>query len=145
APFATFVATTLTATHGDHRNHARLTLTGGTLSQALTVGYQVRGQFSGGTTPWSTTANGRRATGTISRAWEYANLATPTTFATLPAIVCATSNTSCNDTAASPLGVKRIYRATLSAPGATSLTTNTMEGWRLAFTYVDGGRFAMCA
>ncbi|HRE89981.1 MAG TPA: hypothetical protein PK095_12680, partial [Myxococcota bacterium] len=145
APLATFVATTLTATQGDHRAHARLTLTGGTLSQALTVGYQVRGQFSGGTTPWSTTANGRRATGTISRAWEYASLANPTSFATLPAVVCATSNTSCNDTAASPLGVKRLYRATLSAPGATSLTTNTMEGWRLAFTYVDGGYGFTCA
>lgn len=115
-----------------YRAHARLS-------------YQVRGQFSGGTTPSSTTANGRRATGTISRAWEYASPGNPTAFATSSTAICATSSTSCNDTSASPLRAKRIYRATLSAPGATSLTTNTMEGWRLAFTHGDGGSDAMCA
>ena len=145
APLASFSPATLTASQGEFRARVELELTGGTVGQAPNVTYEVRAVFAGGSTPWSTTATGRRAVAAVPRLCEYANDNAPETWIALPTETCPSGATGCDDNAASPLGLERQYRVTLTAVGATSFTTEPAGGRRLAFVVVNGGFYSMCA
>ncbi len=146
APMATFAAASATATKGDHRAFVRVTVSGGALTQAGSVSYQVRGELSGGgTTPWSSSVSGRRATGAVAIAWQHATTSNAANWTTIPTATCTSSATTCEDSTAPALGDRRWYRVELSATGATTLTTAAVDGWRLAFEGIAAGENSTCA
>lgn len=145
APLASFSAATLTASQGDYRARVALALEGGVVGEAPTVTYEVRALLADGATPWSGTTTGRRAVGTVSRLWEYTTDTAPETWIALQTEACPSSATDCDDLDASPLGLERHYRVTLSAAGVTTRMTLPVSGRRLAFTKVNGGFYSMCA
>lgn len=141
-PRATISGGTIAVTKGDHRAHVRLTTSGGTVGQAPSVVYRVRGTLTGGgVTLTSATATGRRATGALSRQWQRSSGTSASGFSNLG----GATGTAHNDTGASSSGAKRWYQLVLSAPGATAKTVGPAEGWRLAFVQVAGGEGHTCA
>ena len=126
---ATITVGTLRAYGGDHRAFARVEATEVSVGTAPDVTYRVRGRLSDSSfTPQSSTASGRLATGALSYQWQRSAADSNSNHGD---ISCASE--TCNDDGAPATGERRYYRVVLSAPGATTRTSNAIGSWRLAF------------
>jgi len=140
APTSTILKGTTTVSQGDHRTHVRLVSEGAEVSPSK-VTYRVRGVLeSGDTTPWSSSTVGERGTGALTWQWQR-SLSENGTYSN----ITGAAYTEFNDATAPANGDGYWYRLKLAAAGATELSTNSKEGWRLAFVDVRVGYEHACA
>jgi alpha-tubulin suppressor-like RCC1 family protein len=142
APRPTLAVATVSAGKGLTIGKVALTSSTPTVTPVV-VNHRVRGIGADNvTTPWSTIANGSRASGPVSVQWQ--RTTTDNNAGTWVDLEGAT-NSAFDDLTAPASGAKRWYRVVASAPGAESVLSSTSQGWRLAFTMVTAGASHSCA
>ncbi len=126
-----------TASQGDHRAHVKLTATETSIGaiQGVVVTHRIAVVTSGGTGTYSSSVNGNRTVGTITRQWSRSQGATNANYD----IIQGATAVEYNDALAPSDGSRRWYTLTYSANGAASTSTAATSGWRLSFVDVAAG------
>jgi len=138
----TIAAGTIAASQGDRQAHIALT-SNNALVVRHNVDYRVRGVLNGNAyTPWSQKVTGARGAGSLQWTWQWAST---NTSGTLWSPITGAQQSVTGDANAPVDGTLRYYRLLLSADGATTVTTSTVSGYRLALTDISAGRDHVCA
>lgn len=129
APLGTIIPGAVTASAGTFDDHVALAVTSASAADGAVVHYAVRADTTGPLSPPSNIADGWRTTGAITVQWNR-HVFRPSFGEAVGQIFGATSPTY-DDT---PVAADTLYAydCTLTAPGAATLSTTPVPGWRTA-------------